>query len=156
EQLMIGAFVTFGVFTLLGTKSPLILLAAIPVTFVVGMLIQRYLLEPMMGSLEVGTLLLTFGLSVFLSTGFIFLFTANYRSVHILGGWLLVGGLARPRPKFATAGFAAVFTIAIYLFLKHHRIGKAIRATAQNADAARGCGIDVRRIRILAFGLGSA
>ncbi len=45
EQLMIGAFVTFGVFTLLGTKSPLILFAAVPVTFVLGMLIQKYLLE---------------------------------------------------------------------------------------------------------------
>ncbi len=51
EQLMIGAFVTLGVFTVLGTKSPLILLAAIPVTFVIGMLIQKYLLEPMMTSL---------------------------------------------------------------------------------------------------------
>jgi len=156
EQLMIGAFVTFGVFTLLGTKSPLILFAAIPVTFVVGMLIQKYLLEPMMGSLEVGTLLLTFGLSVFLSTGFIFLFTANYRSVHIFGGSLLVGDLAFPMSRAATAGIAATITVAIYLFLKHHRLGKAIRATAQNADAARGCGIDVRRIRILSFGLGSA
>lgn len=156
EQLMIGAFVTLGVFTVLGTKSPLILLAAIPVTFVIGMLIQKYLLEPMMSSLEVGTLLLTFGLSVFLSTGFIFLFTANYHSVHIFSGSILLGELAFPRSRVATAGFALAITVAIYLFLKKHRLGKAIRATAQNADAARSCGIDVRRIRILSFGIGSA
>jgi branched-chain amino acid transport system permease protein len=156
EQLMIGAFVTFGVFSLLGTTSPLILFAAIPVTFVLGMLIQKYLLEPMMASLEVGTLLLTFGLSVFLSTGFIFLFTANYRSVHIFGGSMIVGSLAFPVSRVFTAGIATAMTIAIYLFLRKHRLGKAIRATAQNADAARGCGIDTRRIRILSFGLGSA
>jgi branched-chain amino acid transport system permease protein len=156
EQLMIGAFVTFGVFTLLGSKSPLILLAAAPVTFVLGVLIQKYLLEPMMASLEVGTLLLTFGLSVFLSTGFIFLFTANYRSVHIFGGSLLLGRFAFPWSRVATAGIAGAVTLAMYLFLKRHRLGKAIRATSQNADAARGCGIDVRHIRILSFGLGSA
>jgi branched-chain amino acid transport system permease protein len=156
EQLMIGAFVTFGVFTLLGTKSPLILLVAIPVTFVFGMAIQKYLLERMMASLEVGTLLLTFGLSVFLSTGFIFLFTANYRSVHIFGGSLLLGQLAFPIARVTTAAIALAITVAIYLFLKRHRLGKAIRATSQNADAARSCGIDVRRIRILSFGLGSA
>lgn len=156
EQLMIGAFVTFGVFALLGTKSPLILFAAIPVTFLIGMLIQKYLLEPMMASLEVGTLLLTFGLSVFLSTGFIFLFSANYRSVHIFSGSLLFGELAFPLSRVVTAGIALAITVAIYLFLKKHRLGKAIRATSQNADAARSCGIDVRRIRILSFGLGSA
>lgn len=156
EQLMIGAFVTYGVFALLGTKSPLILFVAIPVTFVLGMLIQKYLLEPMMDSLGVGTLLLTFGLSVFLSTAFIFLFTANYRSVHIFSGSLRIGELAFPVSRVATAGIAVVITVAIYLFLKKHRLGKAIRATSQNADAARSCGIDVRRIRILSFGLGSA
>lgn len=156
EQLMIGAFVTFGVFALLGTKSPLILFAAIPVTFLIGMLIQKYLLEPMMASLQVGTLLLTFGLSVFLSTGFIFLFSANYRSVHIFSGSLLFGELAFPLSRVVTAGIALAITVAIYLFLKKHRLGKAIRATSQNADAARSCGIDVRRIRILSFGLGSA
>jgi branched-chain amino acid transport system permease protein len=156
EQLMIGAFITFGVFTLLGTKSPLILVAAVPATFVAGMAIQKYLLEPMMGSLEVGTLLLTFGLSVFLSTGFIFLFTANYRSVHIFSGSLVLGDLAFPVSRVYTAGIAVAITAAIWLFLSRHRVGKAIRATSQNADAARGCGIDVRRIRILSFGLGSA
>lgn len=156
EQLMIGAFVTFGVFALLGTKSPLILFAAIPVTFVLGMLIQKYLLEPMMESPGVGTLLLTFGLSVFVSTGFIFLFTANYRSVHIFSGSLLVGNLAFPLSRVVTAGIAVVITVVMYLFLKNHRLGKAIRATSQNADAARSCGIDVRSIRILSFGIGSA
>lgn len=156
EQLMIGAFITFGVFQLLGTKSPLILIAAIPVTFVLGMLIQKYLLEPMMASLEVGTLLLTFGLSVFLSTGFIFLFTANYRSVHIFSGSLIVGELAFPLSRVLTGAIAVALTAAIYLFLRNHRLGKAIRATSQNADAARGCGIDVRSIRIFSFGLGSA
>lgn len=156
EQIMIGAFVTYGVFVLLGSTSILILFVAIPVTFVIGMIIQRYLLEPMMDSLQVGTLLLTFGISVFLSTGGLALFSANFRSVQMFRGAMLFGGLAFPTSRVATAGMAVALTIAAYLFLKLHRLGKAIRATAQNADAARACGIDVKRIRVIAFGMGSA
>ena len=156
EQLMIGAYITLGVFLWLGTSNPLILLAAIPVTFVLGMLIQKYLLEPMMESLEVGTLLLTFGLSVFLSTGGLATLSANFRFVPMFSGATVLGDLAFPTARVITAGFAILLTGATYLFLQKHRIGKAIRATSQNAEAAGACGIDVRKVRILAFGLGSA
>jgi len=156
EQIMIGAFVTYGVFLLLGSTSILILFAAIPVTFVIGMLIQRYLLEPMMDSLQIGTLLLTFGISVFLSTGGLALFSANYRSVQMFRGAILLGGLAFPTSRTVSAALAIALTVAAFLFLKLHRVGKAIRATSQNADAARACGIDVKWIRVLAFGMGSA
>ena len=156
EQLMIGAYITLGVYLWLGTQNPLILLVAIPGTFVLGMMIQKYLLEPMMESLEVGTLLLTFGLSVFLSTGGLFILSANFRFVPLFSGSLVWGALAFPIARLVTAGFAVVLTGAIYLFLRKHRIGGAIRATSQNAEAASACGSDVRKIRSLAFGLGSA
>jgi branched-chain amino acid transport system permease protein len=156
EQLMIGAFITYGVFVLLGSHSVLILFAAIPVTFVIGALLQKYLLEPMMGSPQVGTLLLTFGVSVFLSSAGLALFSANYRLVPLFSGSFIFLDLAFPKSRTVTALLALALTLAIYLFLKRSRLGKAIRATAQNPDAAKSCGIDVKRIRIVAFGLGSA
>jgi len=156
EQLMIGAFITYGLFVLLGSTSVLLLLAALPITFVVGAAMQRYLLEPMMNSPQVGTLLLTFGVSVFLSAAGLALVSANYRMVPMFTGAVLLGDLAFPRSRLVTAAFAFVLTAAIYLFLRLHRLGKAIRATAQNPDAAKACGINVKRIRVLAFGLGSA
>jgi branched-chain amino acid transport system permease protein len=156
EQIMIGAFITYGVYLLVGGGSPLILFVAIPVTFVIGAALQRYLLEPLMGSPQVGTLLLTFGVSVFLSASGLALFSANYRMAPLFRGSFLVFDLAFPRSKAVTALIAVALTAAIYLFLRAHRVGKAIRATAQNPDAAKACGIDVRRIRVLAFGLGSA
>ena len=156
EQLMIGAYITLGVYLWLGIQNPVILLVAMPITFFLGMLIQKYLLEPMMESLEVGTLLLTFGLSVFLSTGGLATLSANFRFVPLFSGSWVLGELAFPIARMITGGFAIVITGATYLFLLKHRIGGAIRATSQNAEAASACGIDVRKIRILAFGLGSA
>jgi branched-chain amino acid transport system permease protein len=44
----------------------------------------------------------------------------------------------------------------VYLFLKRSRLGKAIRATALNAEVAMVCGIDVRRIYLITTGLGAA
>lgn len=156
EQIMIGAFITYGVYVLVGGGSVLILFAAIPVTFAIGALLQKYLLEPMMGSPQVGTLLLTFGVSVFLSASGLALFSANFRMAPVFSGSFVFLDLAFPKSRMVTALVAVVLTGAIYLFLKRHRLGKAIRATAQNPDAAKACGIDVKRIRIIAFGLGSA
>jgi branched-chain amino acid transport system permease protein len=156
EQLMIGAFITYGMFVWLGTLSVLILFVAIPVSFMIGALLQKYLLEPMMESPQIGTLLLTFGASVFLSSAGLAVFSANYRLVPLFSGSFIFLDLAFPKSRVATAVLALVLTFAIYLFLKRNRLGKAIRATAQNPDAAEACGIDVKRIRIIAFGLGSA
>jgi branched-subunit amino acid ABC-type transport system permease component len=51
---------------------------------------------------------------------------------------------------------AVLITTAVYLFLKLHRLGKAVRATALNAEVAMVCGINVRRIYLLTSGLAVA
>jgi branched-chain amino acid transport system permease protein len=53
-------------------------------------------------------------------------------------------------------GIAAVLTGALWLFLGRTDIGRAIRATSQNKEAAVLMGIDVERVAALAFGLGTA
>src|SRR5207244_6507108 len=53
-------------------------------------------------------------------------------------------------------GIAVLISAAVYLFLKLSRLGKAIRATALNAEVAMVCGIDVGRIYLITTGLGAA
>jgi branched-chain amino acid transport system permease protein len=49
-----------------------------------------------------------------------------------------------------------VLTGATFLFLRYSTFGKTIRATSQQPEAAQACGIDVTRVRMVTFGIGSA
>jgi branched-chain amino acid transport system permease protein len=156
ELMMLGAFVTYWLFAqhLLGPVWSLAV--SMPLLFLLGVLTQKYLLEPLGRATEFGSLLLTFGLSLFLANGGLALWSANFRSVPYLSGAIKVAGLALPRSRVVAAVAAVVITGAVFAFLRTHRFGKAIRATAQNADSALACGIDVRHVRLVTFGLGAA
>jgi branched-chain amino acid transport system permease protein len=67
-----------------------------------------------------------------------------------------VGGLAVSKSRLVAFLIALAVTGAMFLFLRRSRFGKAIRATSQHAEVAQICGIDVRRVRLVTFGLGSA
>ena len=68
----------------------------------------------------------------------------------------LPGGITVGQNKVISFAMATVISLGVYLFLKLHRFGKAIRATAQNADVAMVCGIDVRWVYIMTTGLAAA
>jgi branched-chain amino acid transport system permease protein len=68
----------------------------------------------------------------------------------------VVGGLALSKPRFIAFVFATALTALAFLFLKWTRLGKAIRAVSQSREVAQVCGIDVQRIHLITFGIGSA
>jgi branched-chain amino acid transport system permease protein len=105
---------------------------------------------------ELSSLLLTFGISIALVNLAQLAFTSDLRAVeYITGSWLL-GGLAFSKSRVIACAFAAMVTALAFLFLKRTRLGKAIRATSQSREVAMVCGVDVARIHMLTFGLGSA
>jgi branched-chain amino acid transport system permease protein len=65
-------------------------------------------------------------------------------------------GLALSRPRLVAFVLALALSAAAYAGLRWTRWGQALRATAQNPDVALVCGIDVDRMRLVAFGLGAA
>lgn len=99
---------------------------------------------------------MTFGLSLFLTGLAQQLWTNDYRSVPYLSGSIGVAGLAVSRPRLVAFAVALVLSAATYAFLRWGRWGRALRATAQNPDAALACGVNVDRARLLAFALGAA
>ncbi len=156
EIMMLAAYATFWLFTfnLLGHIASLVV--TVPLMFVFGAGLQKYLFERTVGGSELPSLLLSFGLSfLFMNIAFV-LWSADFRFVNYFSGSYHVGPLALPYSQLVTAGIALSVTGVVYVFLQRNRIGKAVRATAQNADAAQACGINVRRIRIVTFGLGTA
>ena len=156
DLMMLGSYTTFWLFTLWGVNPLVSLVVAMAVMFALGAVLQRVVVERVVGQPLLVSLLLTFGLSSFLTGAALNLWTANYRSVPAFTGSVDFAGLALSRPRVIAFGVALVLTVLVYLFLKRARIGKAIRATSQNAEVALVCGIDVARIRVLAFGLGTA
>src|SRR5690606_2299662 len=59
-------------------------------------------------------------------------------------------------PKFIAFIFAIILSFALFMFLKHTMLGKAIRATSMNRSGAALSGINTNRINYIAFGLGAA
>ena len=76
--------------------------------------------------------------------------------MEYLTGSFVVGPFALSKPRLAACAFAIGITAASFVFLRSTRLGKAIRAVSQSREVAQVCGIDVQRIHLLAFGLGSA
>jgi len=154
--LMLGAYTTFWLFHWWGINPYLSLVLTMPLLFVVGVGLQRLLVRRVVDAPELSSLLLTFGVSIALVNLAQLAFTSDLRSVEYLTGSFTVGPFALSKPRLAACGFAVAITVGAFLFLKYTRLGKAIRAVSQSREVAQVCGIDVQRIHLLAFGLGSA
>lgn len=162
ELMMIGGYVSFWLFTLLGMDPFLSLLFAIPLLFVLGLLLDlvvfRYI-ERLTGETRIkNSLLVSFGLTLVLQNLAIRLFTADERSIAMsyAGAGVNILGVALPYTRLISLLIALVVVLALHLFLHHTDLGKAILATAEDWEAAELAGINVRRTYMLTFALGAA
>ncbi len=157
ELLMVGMYISFFAATLLGLDPYVSLLIVAPALFVIGVLIQRYLINPVLKAPEFNQILVTLGVGLVLTNSAQLLFTADYRQVRTAYSSLTWGGnLAISVPYTVSFLLALAITAALYVFLMRTDLGKAMRATAQDREAARLMGINVERVSMVAFGIGAA
>jgi branched-chain amino acid transport system permease protein len=154
--LMLGAYTTFWWFHLLGVNPYVSLLASMPLMFLLGMLLQRILVDRVVDAPELSSLLLTFGISIALVNVAQLAFTSDVRSVEFLTGAFLVGPIALSKSRLIAFAFALAITFLAFWFLQKTKLGKAIRATSQSSEVAMVCGINVPRVHLYAFGIASA
>jgi len=154
--LMLGAYITYWLFTLYNVNPFISLLASMPVVFFLGLILQRFFVQRVIGAPELSALLVTFGISIFLINMALYFWAPDLRSVPYLSGSIRIGDLAFSKPRTVAAATALLITIAFFLFLKKTRIGKAIRATSQNREVAAVCGIEVKQVYLITFSLGAA
>ncbi|HEX7622627.1 MAG TPA: branched-chain amino acid ABC transporter permease, partial [Anaeromyxobacteraceae bacterium] len=123
-----------------------------------GVLLQRVLIQRVLDALPQNQILLTIGLGLILSNTVMLIFTADYKilSTSYSSGSVMLGGISVSQPLFVSFLITAAITGALYLFLLETDVGQAIRATAQDREAAQLMGVNVRRMGLLAFGIGSA
>lgn len=157
-MVMLGAYATFFLFTSLGIDPFLTIPLSAGVLFVFGYVVQRVLISRVIPHGVFMTLVLTFGLSLFLVDMALVLFSGDYRSVSpsYAGAGLLIGDTVVPYQRAGAFAVAVVCVAGLQLFLARTRIGRAIRATALNRDAAQMVGVDVWHIYAVTFGIGAA
>jgi branched-chain amino acid transport system permease protein len=158
DLLMLGMYATYFIFTLTGIDPFVSIVITIPLMFLYGGFLQKYFINRILGSLPQNQILLTIGMGLVMSNAIMLAFTSDYKiltttysssSVNILG-------ISISQPLVISFAITVVITTALYWFLLKTDTGQAIRATAQDREAAQLMGINVKRMSIIAFGLGSA
>ncbi|MFN8523300.1 MAG: branched-chain amino acid ABC transporter permease [Chloroflexota bacterium] len=161
ELLMLGGYVSFFLFSLLGLDPFLSLLVCAPVMFLAGVALHLGLFRLVTRLDEEarikGSLLISFELTLVLHNLAIQLFTADERTISLsYAGSAIVGGLVFPYVRVAGLLVALAVIALLDLVLRRTYLGKAIRATAVDWEAASLAGIDVQRAYLIAFALGTA
>ena len=158
EMVMLGMFGAFWGHSLWRLDPFLSLLLWAPLMFAAGMLLYRLLLRKILPGGELNTLLYTAGLSLLVANLALFAWTGDYRTINLAYGQQPVRplGIAVAVPQAAAFALALAVTAGLWLFLTRTDLGRAVRATSQNAEAALLMGIDVERVAAVTFGLGTA
>jgi len=156
EFMLVGAYVAWVLYQHFQLHPLLSLLIAVPAVFGFGWLLQRVLIERVVGRPLLTSLLATYAVSIILVNLGLLIFTSDFRSVPELQGSLMLGELIISKPRGAAALLSILLTVGVYYFLEHSRLGKAIRAVSEHPQVATICGIDVRSIRMLTFALAGA
>ena len=156
--IMLGAYISWYSFTWLGLDPFLGLPVTAVLMFGVGYAVQRGILNLVARAPMFNTLLITFGMEVVLTYLAQLVFSADFRTINpsYSGRNIDVLGLTIPMVRLAASGLAILLTLAMWRFLLHTRLGRAVRATAQNLSAARLHGVEPRHLYAVTFGLGLA
>jgi branched-chain amino acid transport system permease protein len=158
ELLMLGMYASWYIFTRFGLDPYVSLLATAPLLFLWGAFLQKVFINRVLNALPQNQILLTIGLGLIMSNAMLLVFTSDYRilTTTYSSSSFDVLGLSVSQPLLYSFLVTVVITTALFLFLQRTDTGQAIRATAQDRDAAQLMGINVRWTSVLAFGIGSA
>jgi len=158
ELLMLGMYAAYFLFALLHVDPFLSVVIVAPLLFLFGALLQKTIVNRALKALPQNQILLTIGIGLILSNAVMLAFTSDYKilTTTYSSASVSAGGISISTPLLISFAITCAITAALYWFLLETDTGQAIRATAQDREAAQLMGIDVRRMSILAFGLGAA
>lgn len=168
ELMMVSMYIAYWMFTLFNIDPYISVFIATPILFLLGVAIQKYLINPVLkveSILPENQVILTVGIGMVLSNLATLFFKSDYRSTPVSYATkaFYLSDIWRDSPIELSLSFpwsvsfiiSVVITVALWLFLTKTDTGKSIRATAQDTDAAILMGVNVQRMRVLAFGIGS-
>jgi branched-chain amino acid transport system permease protein len=162
EFIMLGGLITWTLYTVFGI-NPLVCLAVCgPVTFILGYIIHRTLFKRLFASsaspaiFEGNSMLASFALMFIIQNIATIGWGPEIRAYSYLRVPVNLAGAVFGANRLVTLGFALVIGLAFYLFVARTRMGKAIRAAAQDPATAGLMGVNIDLVLALCFGFGAA
>lgn len=161
EFIMVGAFAGWSLYTFLGISPLVSLIICSPVFFLAGYLIHRTLfryLRSRSKSVEAFTdssLLVSFGLLFIVQNLALITWKADIRGYSYWDGSVVILEAYFSLNRLVALFFAVSMSGAFYLFLTRSRVGKAIRAAAEDPVTAQVMGVNIHRVLGICFGLGA-
>lgn len=156
--IILGAYLTMSIVNLTGLDPMIGLIPVAVVMFGLGYMTQRGLLNLVVRGPMFNTLLIAFGLEVIIADIIQHFYSADFQTINSIwvSGSTTMGGMTIPKVNLATFMVAFALNIVMWLFLLRTKLGRAIRATAQNLVAARLYGVEPRHLYAVTFGIGIA
>lgn len=161
QLMMVAMYITFVLHHAFAIDPYISLFVAMPALFLLGVILQKLFLNPLMkieSILPENQVLMTVGIGMVLTEIARFVFTSDYKTVETSysSAAFFVGEISFNQPMCFAFIIAVAFTVLLFWFLLKTDLGRSIRATAQDKDAATLMGVNSGRITIITFGLGSA
>jgi branched-chain amino acid transport system permease protein len=161
QLMMVAMYVTYVLYATLHVDPYLSLLVSLPVLFLLGVIIQRVLLNPLMkveSILPENQVLMTVGIGMVLTEIARFVFSSDYKSTPTAysSKVLFLGGISLNFPMIVAFVIVVALTLGLFWFMLRTDLGRSIRATAQDKEAAVLMGINSGRITVITYALGAA
>ena len=157
DLMMLGAFFALTASTIIGWPYWATILFAVAAMAVVGMVIERVVLRPVLGYPAFTVIMITIGVG-YVVRGVVTMVpgwgTETYQipTPFVEDVWKL-GGVILPVQQLGVIAMTAALCAVLYLFFRFAKLGVAMQATSQNQLAAYYMGIPVRRVNMLIWGL---
>ena len=159
EFIIMGAFGSTMLARWMGVDPILTLIITVPLMFIVGVVLQTVLINRVMLQGSEPALLVTFGLSIILQDLFLLLFTADAQRANVAYNTKtipLFSGLYISVLDLIVFGISLLTILILTIFLRKTYMGRAIRATSDDTDAASLMGVSVKKTYAIALGIAMA
>jgi branched-chain amino acid transport system permease protein len=162
EFIMLGGMTTWTLSTVLGINPLIAVVICGPVAFIIGFALHRTLFKKLfstsvtMGSYEGSSMLAAFGLMFIIQNLALIIWGSEIRSYSYLMQPVDIAGAIFGARRLVTLGFAVAIGVIFYIFLARTRMGKAIRAAAQDPTTAGLMGVNINNVLAICFGFGAA
>ena len=156
EVYMVGAFMGYFALTLWNLPWPVALMMGMAAGWILGVLMEKIAFRPMRNVGHMPPLLITIGMSIILKEAVMIVWGAENRPVpSLFEQTIQVGNSQISLLQLVIMGIVVLLIVGLQLLIQGTKIGRAMRATAQDHEAAQAMGVNADRVFNIAFGLAS-
>ncbi len=156
EFVMLGTYITYWSFTLLGMNPYLTLIVCAVILFFVGLGMYKAAIEQILDSPPINQVLITFGFSILLQNLALIFWSANSIAINTQPQIMKIGTLQVGKDRMFVFLIGFAFAVLISIIVSRTSIGKTMSAVSQNRRAAYLLGINVPIVYLLTFGVSAA